>query len=128
MDTRTRSVLLAEDDFGFRFPLEALLKDSGYEVIAVSNASGVRQHHGEVDVLVLDARLPTAELAGITAAADIRRSLHQSEWKPIIFMSVMDREDCRDQLDQFPGPYEWIVKPFEIEALIDFIEKRSAEI
>jgi hypothetical protein len=97
-------------------------------VVAVSDVDGVRRHHGEADILLLDARLPTRELEAITAAADMRRSLEPSEWKPIIFMSVMDRGECRAQLDHFPDRYEWIVKPFEIEALLDLIENTLAEI
>ena len=74
MSDMSIKILLADDDFGFRFPLAALLKDLKYEVVVVPDADAVRKHYDSVDVLVLDAMLPTAEFEGIGVVADLRNS------------------------------------------------------
>lgn len=119
-----KKVLLADDDFGMRYPLAAQLEDLGYDVIPVADIDGVRQHYEEADVLVLDARLPTGDLEGISVAAELRKQSAPSRWKPIIFMSVHRPDECADNLDEFPGTFDWLVKAFEIE-LLDQVIKRT---
>jgi DNA-binding NtrC family response regulator len=123
MDDR-KKILLADDDFGMRFPLAMQLEDLGYGVISVADVAGVREHYEEADVLVLDARLPTGDLEGIEVAAELRKQQEQSRWKPIIFMSVHRPDECSEHLDTFPGAFDWLVKAFEIE-LLDRLIKRA---
>lgn len=126
MEKRKR-ILLADDDFGMRFPLANQLEDLGYDVIPVADIEGVRQHYEEADVLVLDARLPTGDFEGISVAAELRNQADQSRWKPIIFMSVNRPDECAEKLESFPGMYEWLVKAFEIEVLDETIRRALAK-
>lgn len=115
-------ILLADDDFGYRFPLKNQLVRRGYKVIDVPDVAGVERHHREADVLVLDVRLPSGDMEGIAVAARLRSQEPKDEWKPMIFISVLRQDECSASLGSFPGPHHWLVKPFEVDCLLRCIE------
>ena len=123
MKNEKTTVLLADDDYGYRYPLQVTLEDLHYRVIAVGTASEIAEHYDQIDIMVLDVRLPTEKAEGIAAADKLRRSNRPQEQRPVIFISVLREEECLRKLENFPGKYYWLVKPFPIEDLDEMIRK-----
>jgi CheY-like chemotaxis protein len=108
--------------------IKDFLEDEGSEVEAVADASGVTEYGPTADVLVVDVRLPTRAMEGVTAVADLLREGLIQDHVPVIFISVLDEDDagCQGKLKEYPfmeGRYIWIQKPFELELLVDMISE-----
>ena len=70
-DESPRRVLLAEDAKTLMVAIRDFLEDEDFEVEAVADAAGVREHGPTVNVLVVDVRLPTRAMEGIEAVASL---------------------------------------------------------
>lgn len=129
--TRNTIILLAEDEEMHSFPMEVALKRAGFETKVVRNFEAVVACGGDVDALLIDARLPTEALEGLHAAAElVRRGLPRAV--PIIFVSVYSDEtdQVRSTLADLPelaGRYIWLEKWFEPQNLIKIIRRQLGE-
>ena len=125
------TILVAEDDLGFRVLIMDYLHDEGFRVILAEDAAGVLQHGPDVDALVVDVRLPTGRLEGIEAVANLISDGKLSSETPVVFISVHTETDdpCRRKLYEMSIPkerYSWLQKPFELERLVGVIRGKFA--
>jgi len=121
---KTTTILVADDDVGYRFIISNFLRDYGYHVIEAANESEIKSQASEANLWVFDVRLPTSKLEGIIVAKELLdRSIYPQY--PILFMSVLPESMAYElqELKERSIPYEWIKKPFEIELLLSKIEK-----
>ena len=119
---REITVLIADDDEGYRFLLVSILSDFNYKVLEAENVEDVKKQSKLAQLWVVDVRLPSSNLEGI----EIVRELSIKHCKPnydVIFISVLSEEDCKPKLDNFPLKYIWIEKPFEPEYLLHTIDE-----
>lgn len=121
-------VLLAEDDAGYRFPITAVLKDAGYNVLQVVDGPGLLARHAEADILLVDVRLPSDDEhqrihEGIDVVRKIRDTVPGDRWQPLIFLSARSEDECFEALKGLPGSYVWLQKPTDDELLLEGIER-----
>ncbi|MHA2032967.1 MAG: response regulator [Candidatus Kariarchaeaceae archaeon] len=124
------SVLIADDDVGYRFPLASILEDFNYQVFEARNVEEVRKYSDKADIWVVDVRLPSEMLEGIVIVKELLADKNCRLKNKVIFISVLCEEDYKSKLDNFPNiGYIWIEKPFEPEYLLqtidDIIEKQK---
>jgi DNA-binding response OmpR family regulator len=119
------TILIADDDAGYRFPLVNLFKDYDYEVLEAETKDEVLCLAKRADFWIVDARLPTSAMEGIQAVQKLVEEDVRPKF-PIIFMSVTPESFVRDMLKVIVEKgihYEWIEKPFELELLIERITR-----
>jgi DNA-binding response OmpR family regulator len=114
------TVLVADDDEGYRFPISSMLRDFGYNVCEADDVNGLREHASNADIWVVDVRLPE-RLEGIDAVETLRTEGMKPKFG-VIFISVLSESDCGAHLKYLPRvEYRWIEKPFELEYLLNTI-------
>jgi DNA-binding NtrC family response regulator len=123
------TVLLAEDQIGYRLPIQNFLEDEGFHVIPAEDVDRVWEYGPDADALVVDVRLPSGRLEGIDVVARLITEKQLSPEVPIIFISVHDQTDeiCQNKLREFPGwkeRYTWLQKPFELELLVKILRDK----
>jgi DNA-binding NtrC family response regulator len=121
---RTRAtVLVVEDDGAMRDLLCEELSEANFRVeVAAGGRGGVeRVKQGGIDVVVSDLRMP--DLDGF----DLLRDIKATDPSPhIIVITAFGSIDTAIKAVKL-GAYDYITKPFEIEALILAVEKALAE-
>jgi CheY-like chemotaxis protein len=110
--TRTRTILLAEDDRSAREVTALVLEAAGYKVITAGNgtiALDILQIDATVDLLLSDIQMP----GGIDGIELARRV--QMKWQmPIVLTSV----DPRSSFTWFPDNVVFLPKPYDRRALL----------
>jgi DNA-binding NtrC family response regulator len=122
-DRRRAGILVVEDDSAMRDLLVEELTDSGFRVESASGGrTGVeRVRAGGIDVVVTDLRMP--DLDGF----DLLRDIKATEASPhVIMITAFGSIDTAIKAVKL-GAYDYITKPFEIEALALALEKAIAE-
>ncbi len=120
--TKTRRVLLAEDNPANRKLALAMLSKLGYAADAVINGVQAVEASAKTpyDVLLMDCRMP--EMDGFRATAEIRAREDPSGRIPIIAMTADamegDRQRCLDA-----GMDDYLSKPVSFERLGALLEK-----
>lgn len=120
--TKTRRVLLAEDNPANRKLALAMLTKLGYAADAVINGVQAVEASAQksYDVLLMDCRMP--EMDGFRATAEIRARGDASGRIPIIAMTADamegDRQRCLDA-----GMDDYLSKPVSFERLAALLEK-----
>ena len=120
-----KSILIADDEYGFRFPLLIYLKQKGFNAFEASNRKEIIARISDVDLLIMDVIFPDQK-EGIDIVHNIRKSENKKIKNiPVIFYSILSKDMVIDQLkDMKEGEeYEWLQKPFEFETLLDIIKK-----
>ena len=113
------TIFLIEDDSSQRKSIESLLAFKGFIVNSFKNANDFLSYHDitRPSILISDMRLP--DLSGVEL---YKALINQGENIPIIFISgessVQQGIDVMKQ-----GAIEFLVKPFNINDLINAIEK-----
>ncbi len=118
-------ILVADDDDGYRFPIVNLLQDAGFEVVEASDMEGVLKVGRDVDVRLVDVRLPTSRMEGILAIQKLA-SEGCIFLYPVFFISVIPESLASRELEVLKKHsirYEWIEKPVELEYLLQRITK-----
>jgi FixJ family two-component response regulator len=115
---RGLSVLLIDDDEGFRASLERVFYQHGIKVISVSNSvqaiDMIHRPQG-YDVVVCDLKMPGR------SGLDILNELRASNYKiPFILMTGFADRRLINEV-QRKGAYHIFSKPFETSDLIDII-------
>jgi nitrogen regulation protein NR(I) len=112
-------VLLIEDDTSAAAALRRVLVAEGHEVICEGrgDAGLARAQRDEFDVVITDLKLP-----GVNGL-DLVRQLHCAKPRlPIILMTAHGTTETAIEATK-QGAYDYLLKPFEMEELIDLVEK-----
>lgn len=117
-------VLIAEDNFVFRYLVEATLHEEGFEVecsesgsglLAKLNAIEVREFPDEgVDLIVLDQRMPG--LTGLEVLKKLRASNCEI---PVILMTAFPDPSMEAEANRLGVPL--LAKPFSLDTLKDVV-------
>lgn len=116
-----KTILIADDDLGYRFPIKNLFEDD-FEVLEADNIEQMKALASSADSWIVDVRLPSEKMEGIEAV----RQLWKGSKKPkVIFISVMPEWTAKRQLQALKDdsiPYQWLEKPFELELLFKIVK------
>lgn len=122
VDEREQTVLVADDDDGYRYPLVNALEDAGFRVTEASDKCQVAKRAKHAGIWIVDVRLPN-EREGIAAVVElVRRGVLPRA--PIFFLSVLPESFAQAELTAlaaFGVSYEWIEKPIELDELVKFV-------
>jgi DNA-binding NtrC family response regulator len=110
-------ILLIEDDPGTASALQKVLRAEGYGVdVAERGDDGLAQaKSGSFDLVLTDLMLPGT--SGLELAAQLRAAKPKL---PIIMMTAHGTTDTAIEATKL-GAYEYLVKPFEAEDLLDVV-------
>ena len=116
-------ILVVDDQFGDRETLKAILEDKGYRVATANNGAEaiemVKSRH--YDIIFLDVRLPGMD--GIETFEQVKVIDPKAT---VIMMTGYTEEDLvRGAINE--GTYTCIYKPFDMEKVIELLEKISKE-
>jgi nitrogen regulation protein NR(I) len=113
------NILLIDDDAGIVDTLSRVLKDEGYEVAVETRGDEglARAARDSFNTVVTDLKLPG--LNGL----DLVRQLHTARPRlPIILITAFGTTQTAIEATKF-GAYDYLLKPFEIPALLDLIHR-----
>jgi DNA-binding NtrC family response regulator len=122
-DRARATVLVVEDDAAMRELLVEELGEASFRVEAASGGRGgvERVRQGGIDVVVSDLRMP--DLDGF----DLLRDIKAAESSPhVIVITAFGSIDTAIKAVKL-GAYDYITKPFELEALVLAVDKALAE-
>ena len=118
-----KTILVADDEYGFRFPFRIYLKNHGFNVIEASNGGEVFGKIAAADLLMIDVIFPESR-EGIEIVKKIRNYKDEKIKNiPVIFFSILFESACVGEVSEGLEPYSWLQKPFEFETLLDEINK-----
>lgn len=115
-------ILLIEDDSRTASALQRVLNDERYEVEIIGRGDeGLnRAIDGSFDLVLTDLKLPN--LSGL----EITARLHTAKPKlPIVIMTAHGTTETAIEATKF-GAYEYLIKPFEPEELLDLVASAVA--
>ncbi len=115
-------ILLIEDDAGAAAALKGVLAAESYGVVCDPRGDTglARARNEDFDVVITDLKLPG--LNGL----DLIRQLHGSKPRlPIILMTAHGTTETAIEATKL-GAYDYLLKPFEMEELLDLVEKAVA--
>jgi two-component system, NtrC family, response regulator AtoC len=111
-------VLVVDDDPLVRWSVSETLTEQGFEVAEAPDAATALQvlSHGDVNVVLLDLRLPDA--------ADLRVLSAMRQLKPSTAVILMTSYGSPELLERAKrlGAFDTVDKPFEIAALVPLVE------
>ncbi|OOG60068.1 response regulator [Rhodanobacter sp. C03] len=110
--TRTRTILLAEDDRSAREVTALVLEAAGYKVITTGNgtiALDILQNDATVDLLLSDIQMP-----GGIDGIELARRVQMKRQMPIVLTSA----DPRSSFVWFPDNVAFLPKPYDRRALL----------
>jgi DNA-binding NtrC family response regulator len=122
-ERRSATILVVEDDAAMRELLVEELADQHFQVESAAGGRGgvERVRQGGIDVVVSDLRMP--DLDGF----DLLRDIKATEPSPhVIVITAFGSIDTAIKAVKL-GAYDYITKPFEIEALVLAVEKALSE-
>lgn len=122
MTTEADHILLIEDDAGLAAALQRVLTEEGYRVTLEKRGdAGLELAQREAwDVVITDLKLPG--LSGL----ELVRELHAAKPRlPIILMTAHGTTETAIEATKF-GAYDYLLKPFEMDQLIELVEKSVA--
>ncbi len=111
--TRTRKIMIIEDDPAIREELVLLLENEGYQVFTVTDFAGIKEQavQEHPDLILLDIGLPDQDGFGLCAA--LRKALSV----PVIF--VTSRDAGQDEVRALSlGGDDYITKPYSVPVLL----------
>jgi len=113
-----RTILIADDEYGFRYPLLIYLKQQGHDVMEAKNRDEIFKNIGQFDILMMDVIFPKNK-EGIDIVKEIRNRESELNKKiPVIFYSILNENMCAEELkDIDKKSYVWLHKPFELTAV-----------
>ncbi len=113
-----KTILVADDEYGFRFPIRKFLESIGYNVMEAKNEQEVFQKVSEADFLVIDVIFPEKK-EGIDIVKKIRLDQNEKIKNiPVIFFSILSDSMCIEELHGLDKrSYSWLQKPFEFTEL-----------
>tara|TARA_Y100000590_G_C15707109_1_gene1009038 strand:+ start:1212 stop:2609 length:1398 start_codon:yes stop_codon:yes gene_type:complete len=119
MTVDVKKVWVIDDDQSIRWVIEKALVKNGYEVSCYEEANTPLKDilTNKPDVIISDIRMPGT--SGIEMLDKIKK---ENPFMPIIIMTAFS--DLESTVDSFQkGAYEYITKPFDIDNLLDIVER-----
>lgn len=118
-----RKILAVDDDKDILDVLQLVLEDSGYEVATLSDAQLLFDKLKEVkpDLVLMDIMLGTADGRQLCRNIKLDNELHKI---PVIMISAS--HNVYDVLKQDCAPDDFIAKPFDINVLLNKIQRQLA--
>jgi DNA-binding NtrC family response regulator len=112
-------VLIVDDELGVRRTLSAVLKDEGYQVLALADGEEAlrRALAEEPDVILYDASMP-----GLEATAFLEK-YHASGGQSLVIVTVAYGAFERMVALMNKGAYDCLPKPFTAAELVFMLEK-----
>jgi DNA-binding NtrC family response regulator len=125
-DRERTQVLVVEDDAAMRELLHEALSDEGYKVdLASGGRAGIqRVRHGGVDLVVTDVKMP--DMDGLDALQEIRAGADGGPTPHVIVITAFGSIETAIKAVKL-GAYDYITKPFEIDALLLAVERALEE-
>ncbi|WP_345948032.1 response regulator transcription factor [Mucilaginibacter sp. PAMB04274] len=112
MDTRQKTILIADDDKSIVDSISAILDHSGYEVLKVNDGTSVMQAvKAQPDLILLDIQMPGHD--GQRVCQQLKR---QPSTKDIPVIIVSASMDVRHKATA-AGADDYLEKPFDMEVL-----------
>jgi nitrogen regulation protein NR(I) len=115
-------ILLIEDDLSASAALERVLRDEDYSVTTMARGdTGVAEaRHKNFDLVISDFKLPGWN------GLEVVRQIHLSKPRlPIILMTAHGTTEIAIEATKL-GAYDYLLKPFEMEELLDLVAKAVA--
>lgn len=117
--TRPRTILIADDEMGYRMLLSSHLS-KWYTIIEAENGKVALEKlhsHPEIDVAILDIRMP--ELTGDRVLAEIQSTHHEVE---VIMLTAF--RDADTAVNSFKaGAFTYLNKPVELDVLKNTVDR-----
>ena len=121
--SKKRTILIADDEYGFRFPCRMYLRSRGFNVEEASNNKEVFERISDADLLMMDVIFPDNR-EGIEIVKKIRKSGDENiENISVICFSILSESACAKESLEDAEPYIWLQKPFEFETLLTKIKE-----
>ena len=118
-----QTILVVDDDKDILEVLQYILEDSGYEVDTLSDGhflfDKIKEH--APDLILLDIMLGNMDGRELCKNVKTKQETHDI---PVIMISAS--HNVADTLHQQGGPDDFIAKPFDINVLLDRIERQLA--
>ena len=118
------TILIAEDDFGFRDTLEDVLAEEGYSVSVARNgaeALGVLGRIGRPVLILLDMNMPVMD--GMTFLAHLKEWPDREQVEVVIMSAAVEVELL---FGHTPGVLKALKKPFDVEEILVLAEEFAA--
>lgn len=117
---KKRKVLLAEDNRAFSKLASKMLTESGFEVEEVQTAKEALAKVDQVDLLVLDLKLP--DMHGREVLHEMREN--RGSFLPVIISTAkLPANGEREDYEKY-GIIDFLEKPFPMEKLIEAVKKK----
>lgn len=110
-------VLVADDERDIRALARLLLELAGHQVVEASDGDAVLEvldKQGDVDVLLLDLRLPGRN--GWEVMAELQASGRLENLRVVVFSAQLDARDCARAVRE--GATGYLAKPFNEDDLL----------
>src|SRR5678815_2617005 len=123
-DRARTQLLVVEDDAAMREFVHESLADEGFRVdVAPSGRAGIeRARSGGIDLVITDVKMP--DMDGLDMLSEIR-ALSEAPPHVIVVTAFGSIETAKRAIKL--GAHDYITKPFEIEDLLDAVEKALDE-
>src|SRR5215469_2997049 len=120
--TDVPKILLIEDDLAIAGSLRRVLARSGYDVSTLTRGDeGLEQaRRDHFDVVLSDFKLPG--LSGLELVAQLHAA---KPLLPVIVMTAHGSTETAIEATKL-GAYDYILKPFDVEELLDLVNKAAA--
>jgi two-component system nitrogen regulation response regulator GlnG len=115
-----KNILLVDDDRDVSVSLANLFDTDKFAFDFLEDGAQVThylQEHGNVDLVMLDVNLPT--MSGLEVLRQIKKT--SSDLPVIMISGYVSTENAIEAMRE--GAYEYLTKPFEVEKLIDSVNK-----
>ena len=115
-------ILLVEDDASAAAALRRVLADEGYDITTVPRGDDglARAQKDAFDVVITDLKLPGLD------GMELVRQIHAAKPRmPIILMTAHGTTEIAIEATKL-GAFDYLLKPFEMEELIDMTAKAAA--
>jgi len=121
---KSKRVLVVDDDKQLLKQLEKQLKEKGYEVsVAANGKEALKKAEKETpDVITLDVMMP--EMDGYETCFHLKENPGTNKI-PVIMLTSRGKMKAKLASFSFGADY-YIAKPFEVEELVDLMEKALA--
>ncbi|MFH0985875.1 MAG: response regulator [Candidatus Omnitrophota bacterium] len=124
---KRKRILAIDDDILVRESLKIFLKRAGYSVTVVPDgpAAVAMAREKDFDLTLTDMRMPGMDgLETLKAIRQARKDSGKESW-PEIIMTAYEDSNAKAEAAAI-GVRKFVMKPFEIEALLDIIRKSIA--